>query len=73
MKKKTLELTRERDKVQEEMKELDDVRRERDALNNRVEELSKKSTLLAEQIRTLNGQLGQAQGQTDSPDQKQAQ
>lgn len=69
MKKTMSELTLERNKARDEIKEnsvaLAAVQQERDGLNGRMEELNKQSTLLEEQIGALNGQLGEAQGQTD--------
>ena len=69
MKKSMAELTQERDKARDEIREKGDalatVQREREALNGPMEELNKKLKVLVEQIGTLNTQLGQAQGEMD--------
>ena len=69
MKKSMAELTQERDKARDEIREKGDalatVQREREALNGPMEELNRKLKVLVEQIGTLNTQLGQAQGEMD--------
>jgi hypothetical protein len=69
MKRSLGELTQERDRAKDEIKEKSDalaaVQQERDTLSGRTEELSLKSRDLVDQIAVLNGQLGQEQGQKD--------
>jgi hypothetical protein len=69
IKKSMAELTQERDKARDEIREKSDalaaVQREREALNGPMEEMTRKFKFLAEEIGTLNTQLGQAQGEMD--------